>query len=110
MTTELQTLEEIAPVTPYTYQSLCYMRSRNSNFPKPKAKKFVTTKHAQTYSVSEVIEWTTAYKAAPRGKKGAVVVESVGVFGIDNTKVRAFICRPLVTVWRMYDTAWCLHQ
>jgi hypothetical protein len=110
VTAELKTLEEIAPHTPYTYNSLSYLRSTNSNFPRPQGRIRCKTIDANGYEPNVIIAWANAYKSAPRRKKQTVSVESAGVFGIDNTKVRAFICRPLVTVWRMYDTAWCLHQ
>ena len=106
MTAELKTLEEIAPHTPYTYNSLSYLRSKNSNFPRPKGRIRCKNTNAHCYDPQVIIAWANAYKAAPRGKKQTVSVVSVGVFGIDNTKVRAFICRPLVTEWRMYETVW----
>ena len=94
MTAEPKTLEEIAPHTPYTHNSLCYLRSTNSNFPRPKGRIRCKTIDATGYDSNVIIEWTNAYKAAPRGKKGAVAIESAGMF--DDRLARLFICRPLI--------------
>jgi hypothetical protein len=96
MTADLKTLEEIAPHTPYTYNSLSYLRSTNSNFPRPKGRVKCKTIDAHGYDPQVIIDWANAYKAAPRGKKGAVVVESAGVF--DDKMARWFICRPLLVL------------
>lgn len=104
MSMEIKTLVSIAPITGFSLSYLRYLRTTNSTFPNPQGKELNSNKLSLLYSVSEVLAWVEAYKAAPRGKKETVSIHSVGAFGIDNKMAQAFIRKPKIQLWVNYET------